>query len=231
MNILITGAGKGIGYETLKKLKEIGNHKFIAIVRNNIHVEKLNNLNKEKEIEIYPFIFDLENNDFSTLLTFVKKHFEYIDIIINNAGLLINKPFSEMNMDDYDKTMTVNLRAPFLLLKILFPLLKKGSHIVNIGSMGGFQGSSKYSGLSVYSASKGALAILSECLAEEWKTYNISVNCLALGATQTEMLTIAFPNYKAQINAEDMATFIAEFAINGHNFFNGRIIPVTLSSP
>lgn len=231
MNILITGAGKGIGYETLKKIKESGNHKLIAIVRNKVHAEKLNALNNKKEIEVLPYIFDLENDDFSPLLAFVEKHFRNIDIIINNAGLLINKTFNELSLSDYDKIMTVNLKAPFLLLKTLFPLIKNGSHVVNIGSMGGFMGSAKYKGLSVYSASKGALAILSECLAEEWKENNISVNCLALGATQTEMLTTAFPDYKALISAEDMAKFIAEFALNGHKFFNGKIIPVSLSTP
>jgi hypothetical protein len=57
------------------------------------------------------------------------------------------------------------------------------------------------------------------------------VNCLALGAVNTEMLTKAFPGYKAPINAKDMAEFIAGFALNGHKFMNGKIIPVAINNP
>lgn len=97
--------------------------------------------------------------------------------------------------------------------------------------MGGFQGSAKFPGLSAYSSSKAALACLTECLAEEFKDKNIAFNCLALGAVQTEMLNEAFPGYKAPLNASDMAAYIANFSINGHQYFNGKIIPVSLSTP
>jgi len=97
--------------------------------------------------------------------------------------------------------------------------------------MGGFQGSAKFNGLSVYSASKGALAILTECMAEELKENGIKVNCLALGAVQTEMLSEAFPSYEAPLKPSEMAEFIVDFAINGSKYFNGKIIPVTLSNP
>jgi NAD(P)-dependent dehydrogenase (short-subunit alcohol dehydrogenase family) len=75
------------------------------------------------------------------------------------------------------------------------------------------------------------LSILSECLAEELKDTGIAVNCLALGAAQTEMLQQAFPGYKAPVTASEMASFIAEFAINGNRYFNGKILPVSLSTP
>ena len=105
------------------------------------------------------------------------------------------------------------------------------AHVVIIGSMGGLQGSKKFPGLSAYSAAKGALAILTECLAEEWKQVGISVNCLCLGAVNTEMLDEAFPGYKAPVNAADMARFIGDFALSAHDFMNGRILPVALSDP
>ncbi len=97
--------------------------------------------------------------------------------------------------------------------------------------MGGYQGSSKFAGLSLYSASKGALAVLTESMAEELKPYQISVNCLALGAVQTEMLAEAFPGYSAPVSAAQMGEFIADFAFNGNRFFNGKILPVSLSTP
>jgi len=85
--------------------------------------------------------------------------------------------------------------------------------------------------MSLYSASKGALAILTESLAEELKEQNIRVNALALGAVQTEMLEEAFPGYQAAVTAEEMADFITDFALKAHSYINGKIIPVSLSTP
>jgi NAD(P)-dependent dehydrogenase (short-subunit alcohol dehydrogenase family) len=97
--------------------------------------------------------------------------------------------------------------------------------------MGGVQGSAKFPGLSLYSASKGAISILTECLAAELGPRGIRVNCLALGAAQTEMLEQAFPGYQAPLSAPEMAGFIANFALTGQKFFNGKILPVALSTP
>ncbi|MBL7933330.1 MAG: SDR family oxidoreductase, partial [Bacteroidia bacterium] len=126
-----------------------------------------------------------------------------------------------------------NVFAPFILTQKLVPLMgrKSKAHIVNISSMGGVQGSSKFPGLSAYSSSKTALCGLTECLAEELKTNNISVNCLAIGSVQTEMLAKAFPGYKAPLSAKQMAEFISDFALNGHKYFNGKIIPVSSTTP
>ena len=127
--------------------------------------------------------------------------------------------------------MEVNFFATATIIRTLLPLMKTGAHIINISSMGGFQGSAKYRGLSLYSASKAALAILTECLAEELKEVGVKVNCLALGSVQTEMLEEAFPGYKAPVSAVDMAEFIKEFALNGSRFFNGKILPVAVMNP
>jgi NAD(P)-dependent dehydrogenase (short-subunit alcohol dehydrogenase family) len=83
----------------------------------------------------------------------------------------------------------------------------------------------------LYSASKGAVAVLTEAMAEEFKEKQIRVNCLAYGAVQTEMLAEAFPGYKAPLLPDDMAAFVSDFALNGHHFFNGKILPVSLSTP
>ena len=72
---------------------------------------------------------------------------------------------------------------------------------------------------------------LTECLAEEFKMTNFRFNCLALGAVQTEMLKKAFPGYKAPVSAQEMALFIFDFSINGCSYFNGKVIPVSISTP
>ena len=97
--------------------------------------------------------------------------------------------------------------------------------------MGGFQGSVKFKGLSAYSSSKAALVGITECLAEELKDRNIAVNCLCLGSVQTEMFSTAFPSFIASSTTLEMAAYIAEFALEGQKFFNGKIIPVSVSTP
>jgi NAD(P)-dependent dehydrogenase (short-subunit alcohol dehydrogenase family) len=97
--------------------------------------------------------------------------------------------------------------------------------------MGGYQGSSKFPGLSVYSATKGGLSILTECIATEFSDKKISCNSLCLGAVQTEMLEQAFPGIEAPVEPEEMAEYISEFILNGHKFYNGQILPVTLGDP
>jgi 3-oxoacyl-[acyl-carrier protein] reductase len=107
----------------------------------------------------------------------------------------------------------------------------EGSHIVNISSMGGFQGSMKFAGLAAYSTSKAALCSFTELFAEEYKETTIKMNCLCLGAVQTEMLEQAFPGYQAPLTPEQMASFIADFSLSAHRYLNGKIIPVSLTNP
>ncbi|MEP7265115.1 MAG: SDR family oxidoreductase, partial [Bacteroidota bacterium] len=156
-----------------------------------------------------------------------------IDVLINNAGALVNKPFEQITMDDLQQCYLVNVFAPYLLIQHLLPLLKAASlaHVVNISSMGGFQGVQKFPGLSAYSSSKAALVNVTECLAEELKTTNVRINCLCLGAVTTEMLTEAFPGYQAPVTAAAMGDFIAKFALQNQEFMHGKIIPVALSTP
>jgi NAD(P)-dependent dehydrogenase (short-subunit alcohol dehydrogenase family) len=173
-------------------------------------------------------LFDIQYEKFRAA---VSNHFERVDILINIAGFLISKDFLQTTNDEARLIMETNFFGPASLIRILKPTMSSGSHIVNISSMGGFQGSAKYKGLSYYSASKAALACLTECLATEFTEFGISVNCLALGAVQTEMLDEAFPGYKAPVDAKQMAEFISGFALTGHKFFNGKILPVALGNP
>jgi NAD(P)-dependent dehydrogenase (short-subunit alcohol dehydrogenase family) len=226
MNIIITGASKGIGLELCKKFLDKKENKIIALSRSNsnLSAHTINNLTYLR--------MDLNKSNFEeSLLPVVKERFGKIDIIINNAGSLINKPFNSLSNDDFDTMFNTNVKSVFRLIRDLMPVINSGAHIVNITSMGGFQGTSKFPGLSLYSASKGALSILTECLAEELKETNIYVNALALGAVQTEMLSEAFPGYNAPLLPGEMADYIYDFAINGKRYFNGKILPVSISTP
>ncbi|MBO6523562.1 MAG: SDR family oxidoreductase [Balneolaceae bacterium] len=227
-NILITGASKGIGYATALRFAQQG-HQVFALARSESKLEKLSK--ESVPGKIIPIAIDLTSQKEIDILPQKLGTTFSIDILVNNAGALINKPFMDTDMDDWMHQLQVNLLAPVRLIKGIKGYLKKGSHIVNIGSMGGFQGSAKFPGLAAYSASKGALSIFSECLSTEFSEEGISVNCLCLGAVQTEMLNEAFPGYKAPTQPEEMAGFIADFSLNARSYINGKVIPVALNNP
>jgi len=231
MNIAITGASKGIGYETAKLLGADSENTVIAISRDKSRLEELSDTGGAGTIIPIGFDLAMSRDSFENELKgHILEHIDRIDILINNAGHLINKPFEEIKDDDMAKVFNVNLFGIVRISQLLIPFMggSTRSHIINIGSMGGYQGSEKFAGLSVYSASKGAVATLSECMALELREKNIAVNCLALGAVQTDMLSKAFPGYEAPVQAVDMAKYIAEFALKGMHEFNGQVIPVEL---
>lgn len=236
MNIIVTGASRGIGYELVKLLSTDSKNTVIAISRNGAKLDQLKDecLSQNSSSNVVPIVCDLsDKNAIEGLVSELQKKIRSVNILINNAGALINKPFETISTADLEYVYNVNVFSVVRLIQGIFPLLdlEKRSHIVNISSMGGFQGSAKFAGLSAYSSSKAALACLTECLAEEFKEKNIAFNCLALGATQTEMLNEAFPGYKAPLTADKMAAFIADFSLKAHQYMNGKIIPVSLSTP
>lgn len=235
MNIIVTGASRGIGFETALLLCGQGHH-VIAFGRNGKGLEKLQSAcraaNSDSRLMILSGDLTSEK-DLQELVYTAKSLNSRIDVLINNAGAILNKEFEKISPDELRQVYEVNVFAPFRLSQLLVPLMggEEVSHIVNISSMGAVQGSSKFPGLSAYTSSKAALTGLSEMLAEELKAKNIRVNCLALGAAQTEMLEAAFPGYKAPLSAREMSAWIAWFALNGHIYFNGKILPVSVSTP
>lgn len=232
MNIIVTGASKGIGREIVKYLSTNPDHYIFAVSREKKQLESLKSECAHPEnVEI--FDCDLTQNLESTAFYNALQNASCIDILINNAGKLINKSFLELSEEDFRSVFEVNLFSVAQLIKVCVPKLSKSknAHIVNIGSMGGVERSSKFVGLSAYSSSKAALANLTECLAEELKEENIHCNCLSLGAVNTEMLQQAFPDYKASTNPEEIAVFIADFATKYGRLINGKIFTISATTP
>ncbi|MDT0558440.1 SDR family oxidoreductase [Ichthyenterobacterium sp. W332] len=224
-NIIITGTSRGIGFELVHLFANQG-HNVLALSRN---AQPVNNLHFDN---ITSFSFDLsKKEDYQNVQKFITDEWEHVDVLINNAGTLLNKPFSETSFEDFKNVYTTNVFGVSELTRIVLPFMKNDGHVVNISSMGGVQGSLKFPGLAAYSSSKGAVITLTELLAEEYKESGPSFNVLALGAVQTEMLEEAFPGYKAPTSAIDMATYIANFALTGQNYYNGKLLQVSNSTP
>ncbi|WP_459075756.1 SDR family oxidoreductase [Halocola ammonii] len=124
--------------------------------------------------------------------------------------------------------ISYEVTLPYFLTQSLLPSLKssKLSQVMNIGSIGGMSGYSKFPGLSVYSSSKGALSILTECLATELDKEGILVNCYALGSVQTEMLESAFPGMEAGSSASSMACYLVSQLLSNSGIVSGKTLPV-----
>jgi short-subunit dehydrogenase len=237
MNIIVTGASRGIGYEIVRSMAGIPDMKILAIARSLKDLRKLKlscaTLASGYDLDIMSADlsqFEKLKND---IIPAIRNKFDKLDILVNNAGYLVNKPFDKIDTDELEMTMKLNFMVPWQLIQSLLDLLAKSgkSHVINISSIGGIQGSKKFPGLSAYSSAKGALGVLTECLAAELSDKGISFNCLALGSVQTEMFSMAFPDYTAQSMPEEIAAYITDFAMNGNKYFNGKILPVSISTP
>ncbi len=223
--VIITGTSRGIGYELVQLFADAG-YQVLALSRNSAPISSIN----LEGCTIFPFDIT-DAKDIKMVSDFVKENWKHVDVLINNSGTLINKPFAKTSTEEFKNIYDVNVFGAAALTKAILPFMKKDGHVVNISSMGGIQGSIKFPGLSAYSSSKGALISLTELLAEEYKKTGPSFNVLALGAVQTEMLEEAFPGYKANTKAEEMAQYIMDFSLTGNKMYNGKVLQVSNSTP
>lgn len=223
--VIITGTSRGIGFELVQHFSHAGNE-VLALSRNEKPVEELGLEN------VYTLSCDVtQKGHLENVFQFVEKNWGEVDILINNAGAIINKPFEETSAEEFENVYRTNVFGVTATIQKVLPFMSSKSHVVTVSSMGGVQGSMKFPGLSAYSSSKGAVITLTELLAEEYKDKGPSFNVLALGAVQTEMLEEAFPGYKAPTTASEMAEYIANFALTGNNFYNGKLLQVSNSTP
>lgn len=224
--IVVVGASRGIGKSIVDILAKNSNHRIIALSRN---IDRMNShFGNMPNVECHSL--DLNTDHVRSSCEIIFNQLDHIDVLINNAGFLVNKPFTELTRQDLEDCYNVNVLGVIETVQASLSKIKSG-HIVNISSVGGFQGSVKFAGLTAYSTSKAALCSFTELFAEEYKESQIKMNCLCLGAAQTEMLEEAFPGYEAPVSAEKMAEYIVEFSLNANQWMNGKIIPVSLSTP
>lgn len=220
---LVTGASRGIGKEVVRALARAGHH-VIASARTR---QPLDELTKQFPDSVMAIPADLGTASGCEALSGIGPLHGWV----HAAGFLQAKPFHELTDGDWQTMWEVNVMSAVRLARHLESSFVLGSHVVFIGSMGGVQGSSKYPSLSAYSTTKGAIGVFTECLATEWADRKISVNCLALGAVQTDMLAQAFPGYQAPVTAEHMGTYIGTFLTDAGFLYNGKILPIALNNP
>lgn len=224
-NIIITGTSRGIGFELVKLFAEDG-HNVLALSRNAKPVQELNYPN------VTVFSFDItKSENRQAVKDFVSENWESVGILIHNAGQFVKGDFENISLSDLESVYNTNVLGVFAFTQTLLPFIKKDGHVIAISSMGGVQGSVKFPGLTAYSSSKAAVINLMEVLAEEHKETGPAFNTLALGAVQTEMFEEAFPGATASLKPKQMADYIQQFALTGNRVYNGKVLPVSNSTP
>ena len=182
MNIIITGAGKGIGFETVKAFSKDSNNNIIAISRNIDHLKNIE-ISGENTF-LFPISYDLSDINFD-LKEKISSQIDKIDILINNAVTHATQPFLELSFDDWHQTLSVTLDGSFHCTQAVVPIMAAsgGGSIIN---MGGMFGHMPVPNRSPSSAAKAGLAGLTRALALEFAKYNINVNYLAPGPANTQ---------------------------------------------
>ena len=205
----ITGGGRGIGAATAQALARRGAHVIVA---------------SRTESELSATVAEIQTTGLSAsaikldvadetevdaAFAGIAAAFGRLDILVNNAAVLIGGPFADMAMADWDQVMAVNLRGATLCARGAFRLMSNGGSIVNVSSLGGVPGTEKFPGYAAYTVSKFALTGLTEALAAEGRERNIRVNGVAPGAVDTAMLRQAAPHLRTRTGPADVAKVIA----------------------
>ncbi|MDC7124923.1 MAG: SDR family NAD(P)-dependent oxidoreductase [Spirochaetales bacterium] len=203
---IITGASRGIGRAIARSLAELGCDLFLT-GRNEEELYKTRELilsqpgaKTDNKIVIYPRdLTELESID--NLFVAFEKSFNNLDILVNNAGIAYSRVFGEYNIDDWNRVMNINARAPFFLMQKAVPFLEKADpgFIINICSVVSQKG---YAEQSLYTASKHALYGITKAVAKDLQNKNIRVHAILPGGVDTDMVKAVRPD----IDTSEMIT-------------------------
>lgn len=193
---LVTGASKGIGRAISEMYAEAG-AKVIVSSRKQEAVEAVVQEIKSKGQDAYAVACNVgDANDIKRLVDETIKQYGTIDILVNNAAANPSfGPVIETSDAAFDKIMHVNVKGPFELSKLVYPIMKakKSGSVINISSIGGLK---PEAGLGIYSMSKAALISLSKVMAKEWGDDNIRVNVICPGLIKTKFSEALWSNEK-----------------------------------
>jgi 3-oxoacyl-[acyl-carrier protein] reductase len=233
---LITGGGRGIGAATAILFAREGAKVGVMDLREE-SFKGLVDQGRQMGLELKGFVGDVTDKKQvdQAVDTFVRE-FGRIDILVNNAGIAISRPFLEKTVEDWEKTLRVNLIGVFLVAQSAarYMLQQKSGKIVNISSIRGIEHCGR-GGVMDYSASKTAVIGLTKTMAKELAPY-INVNAVAPGHTKTEM-TQSLPEevkrnmiegafLKRMAEPEDIAKAILFMASEDADFITGQTLLV-----
>jgi NAD(P)-dependent dehydrogenase (short-subunit alcohol dehydrogenase family) len=223
---IITGAGRGIGRATAQLFAGQG-ARAVLFSRSAAPLEEVVVEIEREGHTVLSITGDVSSEeDVHNLFQKVMETYGRVDILINCAGIVVVRPFVEMDSSTWDRVIGVNLRGTFLCCLEAFSIMaeQRSGVIINLSSLSGVKGVEKFPGLSAYNVSKAGVAGLSEILAVEGKPYNIRVCAVSPGAVDTEMLRQAAPHLKAGMTPKDMAELLLFMADDSGRMLNGSNI-------
>ncbi len=208
--VVITGGGGGIGRATALALAEQGARIALCGGHNIEKLKKTVSLVKNAGADVFDLPGDLTDNSFiSSCIQQIHQRFNAIDVLINNAGIAINKSFEATSAEELDHIYKINVKAPFILCQQVLPYLRRSKcpAIVNIASVVAHKG---YPNQAAYAASKHAILGFSKSLANEVYLEGIRVHTLCPGGVYTEMVKLARPDLSPEgmIMPEEIARTI-----------------------
>jgi NADP-dependent 3-hydroxy acid dehydrogenase YdfG len=220
--VIITGASSGLGEATARRLAHDGAKLVLGARR----LERLHVLAEElslgKDAVIRTDV--TEYDQVKRLVDHAVQLHGRIDVIINNAGLMPHSPLERVKVQDWERTIDVNIKGVLYGIGAALPYMKeqKSGHIINVSSVAGHK---VRPGSAVYAATKTAVRVLSEGLRQEVKPYNIRTTVISPGAVATELPgSITEPDVAAGINQ-----FYEEFAIPAESF--ASMVAFAMSQP
>lgn len=184
---IITGGTRGIGYETVKLFTE-NNATVILFGSKKETVDNAIERLKKEDITAYGYYPDLNNyEEVKEVVEEINNKYGHIDVLVNNAGISANKIIDDTSYEDFEKIINLNVNAMFSVTKAVVPYMKKQHNgvILNTSSMVSIYG--QPSGIG-YPTSKFAVNGFTKSLARELGSYNIRVNAVAPGVTNTDMV-------------------------------------------
>ena len=222
--VVITGASSGLGEATARLLSAQG----ATVVLGARRVERLQSLANELTAhggKALAIATDVTHRDqVKALADSAVEKYGRIDVMINNAGLMPQAPLERLKIDEWDRTIDVNIKGVLYGIAAALPHMKqqKSGHIINVSSVAGHM---VRAGGAVYAATKHAVRALSEGLRQEVKPYNIRTTVISPGAVATEL-----PNSVTEPDvAESFQKFYEAFAIPADSF--ARAVAYAISEP
>ena len=235
---LVTGGSRGIGAMIVQGFLEHGCSRVYITARKAAQCDAA-----AKELSMYGECISIPGDvstqeGIASLVAEISKRESKLDILVNNAGAAWGAPFEEYPDEGYDKVMDINVKAIFTLTRDLMPLLKQGasqqnpSRVINIGSIDGLRVSTMDN--FAYGASKAAVHFLTKNLALRLGPKGVTVNAIAPGAFQSNMMNATLEKFQDKIESEnplgrigspeDMAGLALYLASNASKYMTGQVI-------